>query len=250
MKHIPRKRFGQNFLRDPYIIQQIIELINPLKQENILEIGPGLAALTKPLLAYLDHLEVIELDRDLIEFLQQNFSAQQLTIHSGDALQFDFSGKPRRIIGNLPYNIATPLLFHLSQFDNLSDMTFMLQKEVAERICARPGTHAYGRLSIMLQYKYRCRQLLAVPPQSFYPVPKVDSAIIQLKPRHDYLWSSIDTTRLNLVVSQAFNQRRKTLSNSLKSLLSANSLIACGIDPNLRAENLSVENYLTLSQVV
>ena len=250
MKHTPRKRFGQNFLQDQYIINQIIQCINPERGQKVVEIGPGLAALTKPLIAALQHLDVVELDRDIISFLQHNYTPEQLTIHEGDALKFDFSfaNQPIRVVGNLPYNISTPILFYLANFSNIQNMTFMLQNEVVERICAAPGSHAYGKLSVMLQYKFNCRKLLDVPPESFYPAPKVDSAIVRLTPRSDYAWDQVDERQLNLVVSTAFNQRRKTLANSLKTLFSSAELSACAINPQLRAENLSVATYVNLSQ--
>lgn len=252
MKHTPRKRFGQNFLQDQSIIRNIIECINPQPEQNFIEIGPGLAALTKPLIEKLSHLEVIELDRDIVSFLQETFTPQQLTIHQGDALKFDFTlnNKPIRVVGNLPYNISTPIMFYLSQFPNIQNMVFMLQKEVVERICARPNNRDYGKLTIMLQYKYKCRYLLDVPPESFYPAPKVDSAIVSLTPRTDYDWHQVDETKLNHVVSKAFSQRRKTISNSLKGLFSSEQLIEAGIDPLLRPENIELEKYISLSKLI
>lgn len=250
MKHIPRKRFGQNFLQDQGIIHQIIECIAPTAVDTIVEIGPGLAALTKPLIQQIGHLQVVELDNDIIKFLQENFSSDEITIHSGDALQFDFSfnNAPIRVVGNLPYNISTPLLFHLSQFPNIKNMVFMLQDEVVKRICAKPDNGDYGRLSVMLQYKFKCSKLLDVPPESFYPAPKVNSAIVSLTPRDAAAWQEVDENKLNLVVSTAFNQRRKTVSNSLKALFSAEELKNLAINPQNRAENLSIEDYLRLAQ--
>lgn len=251
MQHIPRKRFGQNFLQDQYIINKIVECINPQPQQTLIEIGPGLAALTKPLIDKIGHLNVVEIDRDLIELLKQNFSPEQLTIHAIDALKFDFSTFTQlRIVGNLPYNISTPFLFHLQQFNNIQDMTFMLQKEVVERICATPNNGSYGRLTIMLQYKYHCRQLLEVPAHAFYPAPQVESAVIALTPRSDYDWSQVNVAKLNLVVTKAFSQRRKTISNSLKSILISDQLQQLGLSPTLRAENLSVTDYIRLSQLL
>lgn len=252
MRHTPRKRFGQNFLQDPYIINQIIECINPLPSEEIVEIGPGLGALTKHLIEKLGHLHVVELDRDIISLLNEQFNENQLTIHSGDALKFDFSmgGKKIRVVGNLPYNISTPIMFYLSQFANISNMIFMLQKEVVERICAKINSRDYGRLTVMLQYKYRCRELLDVPPESFNPRPKVNSAIISLRPRTDYQWNEVNETKLNQVVNKAFNQRRKTIGNSLNNLITQEELLLQKIDPGLRAENLSVEDYINLSKLI
>lgn len=251
MKHIPRKRFGQNFLQDEAIIYRIVECINPQPAQVIIEIGPGLAALTKPLQQALGHLHVVELDRDIIEILKTKFTQEQLTIHDGDALKMDFSQFPTaRVVGNLPYNISTPILFHLSQFSNITNMVFMLQKEVVERICAKPNSSDYGRLTIMLQYKFKCRYLLDVPPESFYPAPKVDSAIVSLTPRTDSDYSLVNEEKLNQVVSKAFNQRRKTISNSLKGLISIEQLASIGLNNMLRAENIAIEDYIKLSQML
>lgn len=251
MKHIPRKRFGQNFLNDPYIIQKIIECINPKPGQKIVEIGPGLGALTKPLIEHIGHLDVVELDRNIIDLLKQSYAAKNLTIHEGDALKFDFrfTSLPIRVVGNLPYNISTPLLFYLSAFSNIQNMIFMLQKEVVERICAVPNTADYGKLTVMLQYKFRCQKLLDVPPESFYPRPKVDSAVISLTPRTDYDWHIIDENRLNQVVSHAFNQRRKTITNSLRNFFTPGNFMTIGINPQSRAENLTIEQFLILSQL-
>ncbi len=250
MKHIPRKRFGQNFLQDQSIIHKIIECINPQRNQNIVEIGPGLAALTKPLIESLDKLTVVELDRDIIEFLKKNFTPDQLSIVEGDALKINFAQfGDVRVVGNLPYNISTPILFHLSQFANVKNMVFMLQKEVVERICAKPNTSDYGKLSIMLQYKFKCRYLLDVPPESFYPAPKVDSAIVSLTPRTDYDYSQVNEEKLNLAVSKAFNQRRKTISNSLKGLISTEQLESLGIDASLRAENIAIDDFIRISNL-
>ncbi|RTK97216.1 MAG: 16S rRNA (adenine(1518)-N(6)/adenine(1519)-N(6))-dimethyltransferase RsmA [Neisseriaceae bacterium] len=251
MKHVPRKRFGQNFLQDQSIIHKIIECINPQRNQNIVEIGPGLAALTKPLIESLDKLTVVELDRDIIEFLKKNFTPEQLTIVEGDALKINFAEfGDVRVVGNLPYNISTPILFHLSQFVNVRNMVFMLQKEVVERICAKPNISDYGKLSIMLQYKFKCRYLLDVPPESFYPAPKVDSAIVSLTPRTDYDYSQVNEEKLNLVVSKAFNQRRKTISNSLKGLISAEQLQSLGVDASLRAENIAIDDFIKISELL
>ncbi|HLX52308.1 MAG TPA: 16S rRNA (adenine(1518)-N(6)/adenine(1519)-N(6))-dimethyltransferase RsmA, partial [Aquella sp.] len=181
--HIAKKRFGQNFLHDEYIIHEIIKTINPKPTDLMVEIGPGLGALTVPLLARVDKLEVIEIDWDIISFLQKNF-ADKIHIHNTDALKFDYSfnGNLIRVVGNLPYNISTPLLFHLAKFKNIQDMHFMLQKEVVERICAKPGNKDYGRLSVMLQYKFVCNKMLDVAATCFKPQPKVESAIVRLKP--------------------------------------------------------------------
>lgn len=246
-KHIPKKRFGQNFLINTHIIDQIVEIISPKSTDFIVEIGPGLGALTRPILKHVPHLNVIEIDRDIISYLEKNLD-KELTIHALDALKFDFnnfSNNSIRVIGNLPYNISTPLLFHLSCFSNIQDMHFMLQKEVVERICASPNTKDYGRLSVMLQYQFNCTKMLDVNKECFNPAPKVESAIVRLIPKlKDNL---IDAKKLNLVVTAAFNQRRKTISNSLKNIILPETLIVRGIDPKKRAENLSVAEYVALS---
>jgi 16S rRNA (adenine1518-N6/adenine1519-N6)-dimethyltransferase len=250
-KHIAKKRFGQNFLSDQYIIDEIVRIINPNEKDNMVEIGPGLGALTFPLLENLGQLQVIELDRDIIAYLNTQ-KLVNLTINSCDALQFDFStlGNELRVVGNLPYNISTPLLFHLANFSNIKDMYFMLQKEVVERICAKPNTRDYGRLSIMLQYKFQCSMMLEVGKECFKPQPQVESAIIRLKPRPLNEWQDIDEKKLNHVVTHAFNQRRKTISNSLKNVVDSTTLAKLGISINLRAENLTVTDYLKLSQQI
>ena len=248
MKHIAKKRFGQNFLNDDYIINQIIGIISPKPDNFLVEIGPGLAALTKPLLNKLPKLHVIELDRDIINFLKSNFS-DNLVIHEGDALKFDykFNGEAIRVVGNLPYNISTPLLFHLALYPNIIDMHFMLQKEVVDRICASSGNADYGRLSIMLQYKFDCHKMLNVSRECFTPAPKVESAIVRLKPKPREMWEHIDEKKLNHIVTSAFNKRRKTIRNSLNNIISLESLEYLGIDSTSRAENLSVSEYLKLA---
>ena len=186
MKHIARKRFGQNFLQDPQIVADIVGAVNPPRDGQVVEIGPGLGALTVPLMARVDHLHVVEIDRDLIARLKKQYPKDKLTIHEGDALEFDFGqlGPNLQIVGNLPYNISTPLLFHLASFAPMvRDMHFMLQKEVVERMVALPGESEYSRLSVMLQYRFYMDWLLDVPPESFDPAPKVDSAVVRLIPR-------------------------------------------------------------------
>lgn len=263
-RHIPKKRFGQNFLIDNYIIHRIIEIINPQAEDFIVEIGPGLAALTKPILEHVPHLHVIEIDRDIISYLEKNFS-NKLTIHGVDALKFDFAtlvpdkeqssptwvsvkNKKKRIIGNLPYNISTPLLFHLAQYKNIQDMHFMLQKEVVNRICAKPDNGDYGRLSVMLQYQFLCSKMLTVPATAFDPSPKVESAIVKLIPKSSNETINIDEERLNTIVTAAFSQRRKTITNSLKNVINLELLEKLDIDNKKRAENLTVAEYILLSQ--
>jgi 16S rRNA (adenine1518-N6/adenine1519-N6)-dimethyltransferase len=257
MKHTPRKRFGQNFLHDHNIIYSILSSIQAKPDEHWVEIGPGQGALTGPLLKLGLRLDVIELDRDLVALLKDKFRQQDhLQIHSADALKFDFSALAKdneklRIIGNLPYNISTPLMFHL--LDNAScieDMHFMLQKEVVDRICAAPGSKKYGRLSVMMQYYCATELLFDVPPESFDPVPKVMSAIIRLVPHQQPPVEVNDIAKLNKVVTQAFSQRRKTLRNSLKKLIDEDIIMALDIDPALRAEELSLNDFAKLSNLL
>ncbi len=257
MTHTPRKRFGQNFLHDHNIIYNILSSLQARPEEHWVEIGPGMGALTDPLLNMGLHLDVVELDRDLVALLKDKFKQQdKLQIFSTDALKFDFSSLAKnneklRIIGNLPYNISTPLMFHL--LDNAScieDMHFMLQKEVVDRICAAPGSKKYGRLSVMMQYYCTTELLFDVPPESFDPAPKVMSAIVRLVP-HDHPPVAVNNLKmLNRVVVQAFSQRRKTLRNSLKKLIEENAIIALNIDPTLRAEALSLADFANLSNLL
>lgn len=246
MKHIPRKRFGQHFLVDEGTIHAIVNAINPKAHEQLVEIGPGLGALTRPLLERMPHLHVVELDRDIIARLKKEYPAERLTIHEGDALKFDFGnlGKPIRVCGNLPYNISSPLLFHLMDYANsITDMTFMLQKEVVDRMVAEPSTPAYGRLSVMLQRRFHMEWLLDVPPAAFDPPPKVDSAVVRLIPKAPGTYPELDEHRFAEIVAAAFSQRRKTLRNTLGKLIGEEAFKATGIDPGLRAENLGVAEF-------
>jgi len=250
MKHIPRKRFGQNFLIDQDIIRALVESIRPQPDDLMVEIGPGLGALTQPLLKTLDHLHVVELDRDIVSWMQGHYPAGKITIHNQDALKFDFSslGERIRVVGNLPYNISTPLLFHLVQsVDCIVDMHFMLQKEVVERMVAEPSTPAYGRLSVMLQYRFYMEYLVTVPPEAFDPPPKVESAFVRLVPFARLPCPANDEAMLGKVVTAAFSQRRKTLRNTLKGLLSDADFSALGIDSQLRAENLHVTQFVAMA---
>jgi 16S rRNA (adenine1518-N6/adenine1519-N6)-dimethyltransferase len=250
MRHNPRKRFGQNFLVDQHIIAQIVAEIYPQKSDRIIEIGPGLGALTRPLLQALDHLHVIEIDRDIVSQLNQLFAQEELTIHAADALKFDFSalGSKLRIVGNLPYNISTPLLFHLSQFaEHILDMHFMLQKEVVDRMVGSPATADYGRLSVMLQYRFDMEYVFSVPAESFRPVPKVESAIVRMTPRDSSARIVKNEALFSQIVTAAFSQRRKTLRNTLQQHLTAADFSALGIDSGLRAENLSVEEFAAIA---
>ena len=253
MKHIPRKRFGQNFLTDQNVLSDIIRVIAPAAGDNMVEIGPGQGAMTALLLAHLSRLQVVELDRDLVAMLQKKFSPDKLIIHSGDALQFDFGAlQPTqgklRIVGNLPYNISSPLLFHLTQYaQQVEDQHFMLQKEVVQRMVAPPGGKDYGRLSVMLQWRYQMEMLFIVPPTAFDPPPKVDSAIVRMRPIESPL--ACEQARLEQVVTQAFSQRRKVIRNSLSSLFTEQQLIAAGIDPQARPETISLEQYVALTHL-
>jgi 16S rRNA (adenine1518-N6/adenine1519-N6)-dimethyltransferase len=244
--HTPRKRFGQNFLIDDGVIHAIVNAIHPQAGETVVEIGPGLGALTRPLLERLPHLHAVELDRDIVARLQRSWPAERLTVHSCDALKFDFGslGDDLRIIGNLPYNISTPLLFHLMEFaSHIRDMTFMLQKEVVERMVAEPSSADYGRLSIMLQRRFHLEWLLDVPPTAFNPPPKVDSAVVRLIPKTPAEIVALDEALFARVVAAAFSQRRKTLRNTLGSLLKPDDFVALGISSGLRAEALPVSAY-------
>jgi len=248
--HVARKRFGQNFLQDAQIIRDCLDAIHPQASDTLVEIGPGLGALTKPLLAAVPHLHVVEIDRDLIARLHQTYPTERMTIHAGDALQFDFAslGERLRIVGNLPYNISTPLLFHLAQYaSRIVDMHFMLQKEVVDRMAAAPSTNDYGRLSVMLQYRFHVVPLFDVPPEAFHPAPKVTSAFVRLVPMHPLPHPAQDEKLLSEIVTAAFAMRRKTLRNNLKGRLSEADFAALGIDPGLRAENLAVVDFVRMA---
>jgi len=257
--HKARKRFGQNFLHDPGVITRIIRAINPRPGQHLVEIGPGLGALTGALLEACDgQLDAVELDRDLIPVLRTRFFryADTFTLHEADALKFDFATlqrdeRPLRIVGNLPYNISTPLIFHLLDGSGpIQDMHFMLQKEVVERLAAGPGEKHYGRLSIMAQYHCRVEPLFVVPSGAFSPAPKVDSAIVRLVPYGEPPHPARDLQRLQTVVRTAFGQRRKTLRNNLKTLLGADQLERLGIDPGLRPEQLTLAQFVQISDAL
>jgi 16S rRNA (adenine1518-N6/adenine1519-N6)-dimethyltransferase len=251
--HAAKKRFGQNFLHDPNVIDRILRSVNPQPGQTLVEIGPGLGALTVPLLSRITPLDVVELDRDVIPHLQAACGHNPgLRITQADALNVDYRrfappGGQIRLIGNLPYNISTPLLFHLlTQADVISDMHFMLQKEVVERMCAEPGDDAYGRLSVTLAARCAVAHLFNVGPGAFKPAPKVDSAIVRVTPRAPD-FEIADWKRFDAVVAAAFSQRRKTLSNALKALMDADQIRAAGIDPGLRAERLHARDYARLA---
>jgi 16S rRNA (adenine1518-N6/adenine1519-N6)-dimethyltransferase len=266
--HVARKRFGQNFLVDLGVIDSIVDLIRPQRGERMVEIGPGLGALTEPLVERLatpeSPLHAVELDRDLIERLTNRFG-ERLRLHEGDALAFDFStlaspvesgtppyGKPSlRVVGNLPYNISSPLLFHLATFARcVIDQHFMLQNEVVERMVAEPGNKAFGRLSVMLQYRYVIDKLLDVPPESFQPPPKVDSAIVRMIPYAPHELLDVDETKLGEVVTAAFSQRRKMLRNTLSGYRDVVDFDALGFDLARRAEDVPVAEYVRVAQAV
>ena len=256
--HIPRKRFGQNFLVSQAVIDRIVAAIAPRPGDRLVEIGPGLGALTAPLTERLGHLDVVEIDRDLIARLRQRFLPERLTIHEGDALKFDFAGLAAgagvgeqpglRVVGNLPYNISTPLLFHLAQVAPLlRDLHFMLQREVVMRMVAPPGNGDYGRLSVMLQYRFEMERLFDVPAEAFDPAPKVDSAIVRMIPRPVAALAATDEALFARVVSAAFGQRRKMLRNTLRGLIDAAQLEGLGISPSARAEELGVADFVRIA---
>ncbi|EKF74639.1 ribosomal RNA adenine dimethylase [Alcanivorax hongdengensis A-11-3] len=252
-EHRTRKRFGQHFLHDRNLVDRLVRTLGLQPGDTLVEIGPGRGALTYPLLEEMPHLHVVELDRDLIALLRQENSPERLTIHESDALRFDFTTlKPAdgklRVVGNLPYNISTPLIFHLlAQSTAISDMTFMLQKEVVDRLTASPGTRDWGRLSIMVQYHCQADYLFFVPPGAFSPPPKVDSAVVRLIPHVSPPYPAKDEAHLRRLVTQAFTQRRKAIRNGLKSLISAEQFEALGIDPGLRPDQLGVAEYVALA---
>jgi len=297
MKHIAKKRFGQNFLTDQAVIDSLVTAISPKEDDLMVEIGPGLGALTKPLLQKLNTLHVVEVDRDIISWMQKEYAKNSIAIHNSDALKFDFSSlisstidsglsarrqgtddeishqvqreasdnannasnqnmKRIRVVGNLPYNISTPILFHLlDNVNHIIDMHFMLQKEVVERMVAEPSTAAYGRLSVMLQYQLQMEYLFTVPPEAFDPAPKVESAFVRCVPHATLPYVAKEEALLAKVVTAAFGQRRKTLRNTLKGLLDDNGFNALGLDSQLRAENLhvaefvAIANYLSTQQI-
>ncbi|SDI29672.1 16S rRNA (adenine(1518)-N(6)/adenine(1519)-N(6))-dimethyltransferase RsmA [Pseudomonas panipatensis] len=252
--HRARKRFGQNFLHDAGVIHRILRAIAPKEGQHLLEIGPGQGALTEGLVDSGAQLDVIELDLDLIPQLNWRFGLKpNFRLHQGDALKFDFStlpsaGEKLRVVGNLPYNISTPLIFHLLEHANIiQDMHFMLQKEVVERLAAEPGGGDWGRLSIMVQYFCRVDYLFTVGPGAFNPPPKVESAIVRLVPHTELPYPAKDHRLLERVVREAFNQRRKTLRNTLKALMSSEDIEAVGVDPTRRPEQLDVEDFVRLA---
>ena len=249
-EHRARKRFGQNFLQDKSIIQDIVRAVRPQPEDTVIEIGPGLAAITEPLAMAVNKLHVIEIDRDIVARLRTLPFASKLLIHEGDVLQFDFNTVPskKKIVGNLPYNISTPLLFRFGQYaDDIIDMHFMLQKEVVERMVAVAGSNDYGRLSVILQYFFEMENLLHVPPRAFIPEPKVDSAVVRMIPQCGRIGIAEDFNHFAALVKQAFQQRRKTIHNNLKESVDDAALMAVGIDPGSRPERVTPELYVALS---
>jgi len=261
VSHRARKRFGQHFLVDPVIVQQIVQVIHPKAGDHLVEIGPGLGVLTELLVPHVWQLDAVELDRDIIPKLKNKLrSFNNLQIHSADALTFDFcelmqqSAKPQqplRVVGNLPYNISTPLIFHLiEQIECIADLHFMLQKEVVDRMVAQPNHSAYGKLSVMLQYHCQAEKCFDVPPSAFSPPPKVESSVVRLIPHQQPPVAVGCFADFSSLVSAAFAQRRKTLRNNLKGMLSESQITAANIDPQRRAETLSLQEFAALSHLI
>lgn len=257
--HDARRRFGQNFLVSDGVIRKIVDAVAPRRDDTLVEIGPGLGALTEPLLQRVDKLHVVEIDRDLIARLRDRFPPDRLLIHEGDALEFDFAKLPAegrfKIVGNLPYNISSPLLFHLARYaDTVHDMHFMLQREVVDRMVAEPGGKEYGRLSVMLQHRFHMERLFVVPPGAFNPAPKVDSAVVRMIP---VSLSDLapeqrvqDEDRFAAIVAAAFSQRRKMLRNTLHDIVSEDRLVTLGIPPTARAEQIPVADFVRLANAL
>ena len=251
--HRPRKRFGQNFLADPHYVTRIVQAIDPQPGDNVVEIGPGLAALTGALIERAGRIAAVEIDRDLAARLRERFTSDRLALHEADALAFDFSslGDNLRIVGNLPYNISSPLLFHLAAFEmHLRDVHVMLQREVVARMTATPGTPDYGRLTVMLQALFRVTRLFTVPAGAFRPAPKVESAVARLVPLREDRPRIVNEALFARIVAAAFGQRRKTLRNALGGLASEAQLLTAGIDPALRGEVLAVTDFVRLANVL
>jgi 16S rRNA (adenine1518-N6/adenine1519-N6)-dimethyltransferase len=251
----PRKRFGQNFLTDPDIAERMVQALDPHPQQALVEIGPGRGALTAALLTRVAHLDVVELDRDLAgDLAGMDPTGERLTIHQADATELDFSalaeqrGAPLRVVGNFPYNISTPLLFHLlGSGSAVREVVCMLQREVVERLVAAPGTRIYGRLSVMIQAEFEPTPLFRVAPGAFYPVPKVASAVVRLVRHAPDTPRPVDSERFATVVARAFATRRKTLRNALKGIADPEALAAAGIDPGARAEQLAPADFRRLA---
>lgn len=254
--HRARKRFSQNFLHDAHYIARIVEAIAPAPGDRIVEIGPGLGALTAPLVERAGHVTCVEIDRDLAARLRERFAPARLTVIEADALEFDWRAlvradpRPLKIVGNLPYHISTPLLFALAPIaEHVAAQHFMLQKEVVDRLAAAPGSKTYGRLSVMAQYACAVTPLLSVPPGAFRPPPKVDSTVVRLVPHAKPPVAVDDPERLRRLVTAAFAQRRKTLRNTLRDHIDAEAMRAAGVDPGRRAETLSLEEFAHLANL-
>jgi 16S rRNA (adenine1518-N6/adenine1519-N6)-dimethyltransferase len=251
--HRPRKRFGQHFLADPHYVARIVDAVAPQPGDNVVEIGPGLGALTGALIDRAGPIAAIEIDRDLAARLRERFPPERLALHEADALAFDVTalGEKLRIVGNLPYNISSPLLFHLAAYEpRLRDIHVMLQREVVARMGAAPGTPDYGRLSVMLQARFRVTRLFTVPPGAFRPPPQVESAVARLVPLGADKPAIADLALFARIVAAAFGQRRKTLRNALAPIASEAQLRNAAIDPRARGETLSVEDYVRLANIV
>jgi 16S rRNA (adenine1518-N6/adenine1519-N6)-dimethyltransferase len=250
--HRPRKRFGQNFLHDAAVVRKIVEAIDPRPGQSIVEIGPGQAALTGALIERIGHLHAIEIDRDLAARLRVRFPAEKLTLIEADALTFNWNALATgrlRIVGNLPYNISTPLLFALMRIaESVIDQHFMLQMEVVDRMVASPGSKTYGRLSVMLQFRYRLTKLFDVPRGSFRPAPQVTSSVVRMEPLATSELPNVDAEAFARVVAAAFGQRRKTLRNALSELLDAEQIVESGVDPQARAETLGLQSFVALAR--
>src|SRR4051812_20218433 len=251
--HRPRKRFGQNFLEDRAVVQQMVDAVSPTPDERLVEIGPGMGALTAPLLERIARLDVIEIDRDLVQELRLRYPADRLTVHDVDALEFDFAklGSELRVVGNLPYNISTPLLFHLTgSAARVHDAHFMLQREVVHRMSAQAGSSSYGRLSVMLQYRWQIDSLFDVSPTAFRPAPKVWSSVVRMIPHRVLPYVARDETLFADLVMRAFGQRRKTLRNTLREKLAASDYVKLGIDPAARGESLAVQDFVRIANLL
>ena len=248
----PKKRFGQHFLTDRHYLGRIVEAIAPQPADAMVEIGPGTGLLTAQLVPRLAHLHVVEIDRELAAALRAAWPPDRVTVHETDALEFDFARLPAplRVVGNLPYNVSTPILFHVAAAaDRIADCTFMLQKEVVDRMVAAPGTEAYGRLSVMLQYRFEMARLFDVPPGAFTPPPKVDSAVVLMRPLGAKRLRAADEALFGRLVAAAFSQRRKTLRNAARALVAPESFTRAGIDASRRGETLSTEEFVRLADV-
>ncbi len=246
----PKKRLGQHFLTDRHYLERVVAAIDPRPGEPMVEIGPGPGALTARLAATVRPLHVVEIDRELAAGLRARFGPQEVVVHEGDALEFDFASLPEglRVVGNLPYNVSTPLLFRVASFAHrVRDCVFMLQREVVERMVAEPGAPAYGRLSVMLQYRFAMASAFRVPPGAFTPPPKVDSAVVRMVPLGEDRLAARDEALFARLVMAAFTQRRKTLRNALRSLAGEAAFARAGIDPGLRGETLSVAQFVRLA---